>query len=90
MRLLAAGGLITGLGTQAALVALPYQVYVETRSPFLTGLLGLVELVPLVTASLWGGALVDRFDRRRVLLSCQIALVLVASALALATKAIRS
>ena len=83
-RLLIAGGLVTGFGTQAGLVALPYQVYVETRSPALTGLLGAVELVPLVTASLFAGAVADRFDRRRVLLGCQVALVAIAGALAAA------
>ena len=84
-RLLMLGALVTGLGTQAALVALPYQLYLETRSPFLTGLLGLVELGPLITASLWGGALADRFDRRRLLLGCQVALAAVAAALAAVT-----
>jgi MFS family permease len=83
-RLITAGSLITGLGTQATLVALPYQVFVLTDSPFLTGLLGAAELIPLVVASLFGGALADRFDRRRMLLACQIALVLIAAALALA------
>ena len=39
-RLLTIGSVVTGLGTQAALVALPYQVYVTTGSAFLTGLLG--------------------------------------------------
>ncbi|MEA2435923.1 MAG: hypothetical protein QOF65_479, partial [Thermoleophilaceae bacterium] len=75
---------VTGLGTQAALVALPYQVYVTTRSAFLTGLLGAVELGPLIVLSLFGGALADRFDRRRLLLAAQVALVLVASGLAAA------
>ena len=32
MRLLVAGTIVSGLGTQATLVALPYQLYVETRS----------------------------------------------------------
>jgi MFS family permease len=83
-RLLTVGSFVTGLGTQAALVALPYQVYVISRSAFLTGLLGLVELGPLIVLSLFGGALADRFDRRRLLLLAQIALVLVASGLAAA------
>jgi ENTS family enterobactin (siderophore) exporter len=83
-RLLTVGALVTGLGTQAALVALPYQVYVISRSAFLTGLLGLVELGPLIALSLFGGALADRFDRRRLLLVAQVALVMVASALAAA------
>ena len=83
-RLLTVGSVVTGLGTQAALVALPYQVYVTTRPAFLTGLLGAVELGPLIALSLFGGALADRFDRRRLLLATQVALVAVASGLAAA------
>jgi MFS family permease len=83
-RLLTAGSLITGLGTQATLVALPYQVFVISGSAFLTGLIGAAELVPLIVASLFGGALADRFDRRRLLLICQLALVAIAAALAVA------
>jgi MFS family permease len=86
-RLLTIGATVTGLGTQAALVALPYQVYVISRSAFLTGLLGAVELAPLIALSLFGGALADRFDRRRLLLWSQVALVLVASGLAAAALA---
>jgi MFS family permease len=82
LRLLLGGELITGLGTQAALVALPYQLYVETGSAFLTGLLGAVELVPLMSMALLGGALADRRDRRRLLMLIQVALVLGASGLA--------
>jgi MFS family permease len=83
LRLLVLGTFLTGLGTQASLVALPYQVFVETRSAFLTGLLGAVELGPLVAAALVGGALADRMDRRTLLLLDQVALVLVTAALAL-------
>src|SRR6185312_4684751 len=82
LRLLVLGNFVSGLGTQAALVALPYQLYVQTGSAFLTGLLGAVELVPLVTMALLGGAIADRTDRRRVLLLDQIALVACAGALA--------
>jgi MFS family permease len=81
-RLLAIGNFVTGLGTQATLVALPYQVYVQTRSPVLTGLLGAVELGPLVAMSLYGGALADRMDRRRLLLVDQLALVAISAGLA--------
>ena len=82
LRLLVLGNVVSGLGTQAALVALPYQLYIQTGSAFLTGLLGAVELVPLITLALVGGALADRFDRRRLLLLDQIALVACAAALA--------
>src|SRR3954454_6647012 len=84
LRVLVLGNIVSGLGTQAALVALPYQLYVETGSAFLTGLLGAVELVPLVVMALVGGALADSMDRRRVLLLDQIALVATAALLAVA------
>ncbi len=83
-RLVTLGAVITGLGSQAALVALPYQVFVISGSAFLTGLIGLAELGPLIVASLFGGALADRFERRRLLLLCQYALVAIAAALAVA------
>jgi MFS family permease len=82
LRLLLTGEFLTGLGTQAALVALPYQVYTQTGSAFLTGLLGAVELVPLVAAALLGGAVADRADRRRLLIGVQAGLVATAATLA--------
>jgi MFS family permease len=81
-RLLLLGNVLSGIGTQAALVALPFQVYVLTGSALLTGLLGAVELVPLASMALLGGALADRTDRRRILLADQVALVATAAALA--------
>jgi MFS family permease len=84
LRLLVLGNVVSGLGTQAALVALPYQIYVETRSPLLTGMLGAVELGPLVAMALLGGAIADRIDRRRLLLADQLALVSAAGGLAAA------
>ncbi len=82
LRLLLTGEFLTSLGTQAALVALPYQVYTQTGSALLTGLLGAVELGPLIAAALLGGAAADRMDRRRLLLVVQVGLILTASALA--------
>ena len=82
LRLVVLGNFVSGMGTQATLVALPYQIYVETRSALLVGLLGAVELVPLIASALWGGAMADRMDRRTLLLLDQIGLVLVAAALA--------
>jgi len=78
------GGFVSGMGAQATLVALPYQVYVQTHSALLVGLLGAVELAPLVSAALLGGAIADRMDRRKLLLCDQIGLVLAATGLAVA------
>jgi MFS family permease len=85
LRLLILGEIVSGLGTQAVLVALPYQLYVETHSAFLTGLLGAAELLPLIAMSLLGGAIADRFDRRRLLLLVQIGLFVAPAILATIT-----
>ena len=85
LRLLLLGQVVSSVGTQAALVAVPYQIYVLTHSAALVGLLGLIELGPLIAASLLGGAVADRHDRRALLLAGQIAVVVLAVALAVAT-----
>ncbi len=82
LRLVVIGDLISGLGAQAALVALPYQLYVVTHRAFLVGLLGAVELGPLIAMALLGGAIADRMDRRRLLALDQIGVFAVAGALA--------
>jgi MFS family permease len=46
-RLVVVGSFLSGLGAQATLVALPYQVYIQTRSALLVGLLGAVELAAI-------------------------------------------
>jgi Transmembrane secretion effector len=81
-RLLLGGEMFSAIGSQAALVAVPYQVYVLTHSPALVGLLGLVELGPLITGALLGGVAADRYDRRIVLRRAQIAVGLAAAGLA--------
>jgi MFS family permease len=83
LRLVVGGGFVSNLGAQATLVALPFQLYLLTRSALLVGLLGAVEVVPLVSMSLLGGAIADRMDRRRLLLLTQIGLVVTSGALAL-------
>lgn len=84
LRLVIVGNFVSTLGSQATLVALPYQLYVQSHSALLVGLLGAVELAPLIASALLGGAIADRMDRRRLLLLTQIGLVLTAAALALA------
>ena len=85
LRLLISGELISGLGSQAALVAIPYQIYTLTKSPALVGLLGIVELIPIVICSLLGGAVADRIERRRLMFGAQLAIAASAAALAAIT-----
>src|SRR5947209_19999011 len=83
-RLLMIGDVVSSLGTQAALVALPYQIYVTSHSATLVGLLGAFELGPMIVVSLVGGAVADRADRRRVLIAAQFGVIAASVALAAA------
>ncbi|MFW6868954.1 MFS transporter [Nocardioides sp. CPCC 206347] len=60
--------IITVVGAQLTVVAVPAQIYAQTGSSAYVGLTGLFGLVPLVVFGLWGGALADHFDRRTLLL----------------------
>ena len=62
------GQAVSFLGTMITGAALPYQVYHQTGSSFAVGVLGGVQLVPLLGFSLLGGALADGVDKRRLLL----------------------
>ncbi|WP_191984154.1 MFS transporter [Amycolatopsis eburnea] len=58
---------VTAVGTQLTAVAVPKQVFDLTGSSAYVGLTGLVALVPLLVFGLWGGAVADAVDRRKLL-----------------------
>jgi MFS family permease len=59
---------VTAIGSQLTIVAVPKQVYDLTGSSAYVGLTGAVALVPLLVFGLWGGAVADTVDRRKLLL----------------------
>ncbi|MET8567058.1 MFS transporter [Streptomyces sp. NPDC004783] len=61
-------GLITNFGSFLTLVALPVQIKDLTDSAAAVGAIGAVELVPLVVFGLYGGALADALDKRKLIL----------------------
>jgi predicted MFS family arabinose efflux permease len=82
-RLLFTGQLISFMGRQVTVVAIPVQVYDLTHSSFAVGMTGLVALGPLVVLSLLGGAIADAMDRRRLLLVANVLLAATSAGLAL-------
>lgn len=70
------GQFISFFGTMITSVALPYQVYTETHSIVMVGLLSLVQLLPLLFTALVGGVFADRYHRRKLLLSAECILAL--------------
>ena len=60
-------GLISYFGSMFTYVALPFQVKELTGSYLAVGLIGLVEIIPLVVFGLYGGVLADHMDRKRMI-----------------------
>ena len=56
------------LAGQALALVAGYQVFEITGKPLAIGILGLVEAIPAISLSLYGGHIADRHDRRRILI----------------------
>jgi len=66
------GQLVSNLGTGVSQIAFPLLVLAMTRSAALAGLLGAFETLPYLFFSLPAGALIDRWDRKRVMVICDV------------------
>lgn len=73
-RLLLSSGVITMFGNFVTYVAIPYQIKKLTGSYIDVGLVGLAEFVPMIICGLYGGAIADSMDRRRVLVLTEAAM----------------
>ncbi|MFI6446573.1 MFS transporter [Kitasatospora sp. NPDC050543] len=82
-RLLWSAGCITTFGSFLTYVAVPMQIKELTGSYLAVGLIGAVELLPLIAFGLWGGALADALDRRKLVLASEAGLGLLAGLLLL-------
>lgn len=60
--------IVTAVGSQLTAVAVPKQIYDITHSSAWVGYASLAGLVPMVVFALWGGAIADTVDRRKLLL----------------------
>jgi MFS family permease len=82
-RLLLIGQAINIIGSQMTLVAVPFQVFLITRSSLAVGTLSLLQFFPMMCLFLIGGSLADMFDRRTILLVTQSLLACTSLLLAL-------
>ncbi|MEV4112324.1 MFS transporter [Nonomuraea sp. NPDC049695] len=62
------GQSVSHVGVAATVVAVGQQVWQLTHSSFYVGLLGMANLIPLIVFGLWGGAVADAVDRRKLLI----------------------
>jgi MFS family permease len=79
-RRLWSANIVTVIGAQLTVVAVPAQIYAITGSSAYVGLTGLFGLVPLVVFGLWGGALADVMDRRTLLIVSTLGLIATSAA----------
>ncbi len=75
------GDAVSVIGTQVTAVAVPLQVYAQTRSAAAVGLVGVAGLLPLIIFGLYGGAVADAVDRRRLVLATTAAQAVLSSVL---------
>jgi MFS family permease len=75
--------LFSAVGSQISTVAIAWQIYEITNSPFQLGLAGLFRALPVMLLSIPGGVVADRMDRRWLLIITQGLAALLALALAL-------
>lgn len=88
--LLYLGQFVSFIGTAITSVALPYQIYTETHSTLMVGLLSLTQLIPLTLTALIGGVFADRYHRRLLLLGAETVLAFGVFMLALNAHAVNA
>jgi MFS family permease len=75
-RLFFYGQLVSLIGTWMQQTAMSWLVYQITDSKFLLGVVAAVGSAPMMLFSLWGGAIADRYPKRRIIICTQIAQML--------------
>src|SRR5262245_7440416 len=70
-RLFWTGQLISVIGTWMQTVAQGWLLHRLTNSAFMLGLLGFAQFLPVTIFSLWAGVIVDRVDKRRMIMITQ-------------------
>src|SRR5687767_2046497 len=80
------GNLVSLAGTEMSRTAVTWQVYQLTKDPLALGAIGAARLIPLVLLALGAGVLADAFDRRKLMIGAQIAMLLSALILAVTSQ----
>ncbi len=73
-RMLIAGRFITSLGNQMLSVAIGWELWLRTHSAFALGMVGLVQVIPVILLSLPAGHVADQYNRRRIVVFTQVLL----------------
>jgi MFS family permease len=74
---------VSTVGTRVTSVAYPLLVLLLTGSPAVAGVVGFAQTLPFLLLYLPGGAWVDRWDRRRTMVVCEIGRMVALGSIAL-------
>ncbi|MGD0612991.1 MAG: MFS transporter [Anaerolineales bacterium] len=83
LRLLLAGHFITNFTGQMVSFAIAWELWLRTHNAFALGLVGLVQVIPVILLSLPGGHVADQYDRKRTVAITQSLLAVCSLSLAL-------
>lgn len=81
-RLLLVGRFITTLGNQMLSVAIGWELWLRTHNAIALGLIGLVQVIPVILLSLLAGHVADQYNRKRIVLITQLLLAMCSVGLA--------
>jgi MFS family permease len=82
-RLLLVGRFVASLGSQMLSFAVGWELWLRTHNALALGLVGLVQVTPVILLSLPAGHVADQYNRKRIVLTAQVMLALCALGLAL-------
>jgi MFS family permease len=82
-----ASQVVSTVGTRVSGIAYPLLVLAITGSPAQAGIVGFAQTLPFLVLFLPAGALVDRWDRRRIMLACEIGRAVALGSVAVTTLA---
>jgi MFS family permease len=75
-RLLLIGRFITSFGNEMLIFAIGWELWLRTQSAFALGMVGLVQVVPVILLSLPAGHIADQHNRKRIVLIAEIVFAL--------------
>ena len=81
-RLLLTGRFITSFGNEMLSFAIAWELWLRTHKAFSLGLVGLVQVIPVILLSLPAGHVADQYNRRRIVLIAQLSMGMCALGLA--------
>ena len=67
-RLLLSGRFLTSFGNEMLTFAISWELWLRTHSAFALGMVGLVQVVPVLLLSLLAGHVADQYERKRIVI----------------------